>query len=92
MRRYKKELKETILALYSSGRDVKELSQEYDIPSSTIRTWVRLHEEVNRSMVVNKAGLSKEELGIKRLKKELADVAGQITIYLPKFPFEISKT
>lgn len=45
-KKYTPELKETILSLYKSGEKTQEqLQEEYEIPKSTLQTWIKNTEE-----------------------------------------------
>ncbi|MDM7654713.1 transposase, partial [Lactococcus cremoris] len=39
-KRYSKEFKETLIALYHSGQSVTQLSKEYDVAPATIYKWI----------------------------------------------------
>ena len=70
---YEKDFIILIAELLKSGRSVKEVSQEYDLNDGMLRRWHREY-EVKSGDFSKKKELSVEELELKRLKKELADV------------------
>ena len=65
---YSKELKQTILELLNNGQTLQQVSLDYDIPESTIRTWRRRYILNQDNQLVKEE--SDQEQEIKRLRKE----------------------
>ena len=72
-KKYENEFKILIVELLQSGRSVKELGDEYEINDSMIRRWRREYETKSGDFS-KKREVSKEELELKSLKKELREV------------------
>lgn len=70
---YDNELKVTMVELLHSGRTTKELSAEYGIPMDLLRRWRREYATKSGDFSKKKE-MSPEELEIRRLKKEMADI------------------
>ena len=70
---FNNEFKSMIVELLTSGRSAKELSEEYEVDSSTIRRWRRELSGQSGSFS-KRSELSSEELELKALKKELYEV------------------
>jgi transposase len=72
VKKYKNELKKTIVDLYHSGNSVKKLSGEYDVSEVTIYKWVKEFTPIGlgeESMTPKElAAIQKENL---RLKQEV---------------------
>lgn len=65
---YDEDFKETIKELYNNGKSIKELSGEYGIPQSTLRHWFLYDSKKDIEP------MSKEELELKALKKQIKDM------------------
>jgi transposase len=72
-RKYENEFKVMIVELLESGRKVKEVSEEYSLNGGMIRRW-RNEFKVKHGDFSKKRQLTKEELELKELRKELKDV------------------
>jgi transposase len=72
-KQYENDFKVMLVELLESGRTAKELSEEYGINSGIIRRWKREFKAKSGDFS-KKRELSKEELELKALKKELRDV------------------
>jgi transposase len=72
--KYENDFKVTIVELLKSGKTVKEVSDEYSLNGSMIRRWRREYEAKSGDFTKKKE-LTKEELEIKALKKELKETA-----------------
>ena len=62
-----------IVDLLKSGQKVKDISIEYDLNDGMVRRW-RREFEVKKGDLSKKTELSTQELEIKLLKKEIADI------------------
>lgn len=71
-KKYDNDFKVMIVELLKSGRSAKEVSDEYDLDDSMIRRWHRVYKAQSGNF--KKREVSKEELELKALKKELRDV------------------
>ena len=65
---YSKELKQTILELLNNGQTLQQVSLDYGIPESTIRTWKSRYMLNQDNQLVKEE--SDQEQEIRRLKKE----------------------
>ena len=65
---YSKELKQTILELLNNGQTLQQLSSDYGIPESTIRTWRRRYVLNQDNQLVKEEDDQEQE--IKRLRRE----------------------
>jgi transposase len=72
-KQYENDFKVMLVELLESGRTAKELSEEYGINSGIIRRWKREFKAKSGDFS-KKRDLSKEEIELKALKKELRDV------------------
>lgn len=72
-KQYKNDFKVMLVELLESGKTAKELSEEYNINSGIIRRWKREFKAKSGDFS-KKRELSREELELKALKKELRDV------------------
>jgi transposase len=72
-KQYENDFKVMLVELLESGRTAKELSEEYGINSGIIRRWKREFKAKSGDFS-KKRELSKEEIELKALKKELRDV------------------
>jgi len=72
-KQYENGFKLMLVELLESGRTAKELSEEYGINSGIIRRWKREFKAKSGDFS-KKRELSKEELELKALRKELRDV------------------
>ena len=72
-KKYENDFKVMLVELLKSGRNAKELSEEYSINSGIIRRWRREY-EVKSGDFSKKRIVSEEELELKALKKELREV------------------
>jgi len=72
-KQYENDFKVMLVELLESGRTAKELSEEYSINSGIIRRWKREFKAKSGDFS-KKRELSKEEIELKALKKELRDV------------------
>jgi transposase len=70
---YNNDFKVTIVELLKSGRKSQELSKEYNLNNSTIRRW-RREFDLKSGDFSKKRELTKEEIELKVLKKELREV------------------
>lgn len=70
---YDNDFKVTIVELLKSGRKLQELSKEYNLNNNTIRRW-RREFDLKSGDFSKKRELSKDELELKILKKELREV------------------
>jgi len=73
---YSKELREEAVKLVTeSGLSVPEVGRRLSIPTSTVRSWVKLSEAGKLAEVgKNRKPLSEVETELVRLKRELAEV------------------
>lgn len=71
--RYENDFKVMIVELLKSGQKVKDISIEYDLNDGMVRRW-RREFEVKKGDLSKKTELSTQELEIKLLKKEVADI------------------
>jgi transposase len=71
--RYENDFKVMIVDLLKSGQKVKDISIEYDLNDGMVRRW-RREFEVKKGDLSKKTELSTQELEIKLLKKEIADI------------------
>ena len=68
---YDQEFKSTIVELLNTGKTVKSLSEEYGVSAASINRWKR----ASKTKGTSAANLvSKEQLRIKALEKELKDI------------------
>lgn len=72
-RQYENDFKVMLVELLESGRTAKELSEEYNINSGIIRRW-RREFKAKSGDFSKKRELSREELELKALKKELRNI------------------
>ncbi len=72
-KKYENDFKVMLVELLESGRRAKELSEEYNINSGIIRRWRREFKSKSGDFS-KKREVSKEELELKALKRELRDV------------------
>ena len=72
-KKYENDFKVMLVELLRSGRKSKELGEEYNIDSGTIRRWKREYES-KAGDFSKKKELTKEEEELKVLKKELREV------------------
>ncbi len=70
--KYENDFKATIVELLKSGKKVKEVSDEYSLSEGMLRRWRREYDAKSGDFTKKKE-LSKEELEIKALKKELKE-------------------
>lgn len=70
---YANELKVTLVNLLNSGRTTRELSEEYDVSTDLLRRWRREYKARSGDFTKTKE-LSKEQLEIKQLRKEISDI------------------
>ncbi len=70
---YEVEFKVMIVELLNSGRSIKEISDEYSLNDSMLRRWKREFKE-KLGDFTKKRELSKEELELKLLRKELKEI------------------
>jgi transposase len=71
--KYENEFKVTIVELLQSGKKPKDLSDEYNLDQSMIRRWKREYDAKSGDLS-KKREVSKEELEIKALRKELRNI------------------
>ena len=71
--KYENEFKVMIVELLKAGQKIPSVSKEYSLNEGMIRRWRREFESTKGDFS-KKKDLSAEELEIKRLKKEMADV------------------
>ncbi len=70
---YTKEFKQQIISLIQGGKPRKEVLEEYNLGTSTLDRWIR--EYRNPSNASNpEIKLTKEQIEIAKLKKELAQM------------------
>ena len=67
IRSYTIEYKNTIIDLFNSGKTYVELSDEYGVPKTTIRQWVKKNNTVSDSSIPNES-----DADIKAMKKRMA--------------------
>lgn len=72
-KRYDNELKVTIVELLQSGMKAKQISEDYGVAPSLISRWKKDYEAKSGDFS-KKRELTKEELELKALRKELRDV------------------
>lgn len=72
-KKYKNDFKVLIVELVKSGRTVKEVSEEYGLDGSMVRRWRREYEAKSGDFTKKKE-LTKEEIEMKSLRKELREV------------------
>ena len=65
---YTEEFKKQIVELVKSGREVKEISKEYVVSRTSIRTWIKQYENSGKFGVLTNLSESEKELRV--LKKE----------------------
>ena len=71
--RYENDFKVMIVELLKSGQKIKDISIEYDLNDDMVRRW-RREFEAKKGDLSQKRELSTQELEIKLLKKEVADI------------------
>ena len=71
--RYENDFKVMIVELLQSGQKIKDISIEYDLNDGMVRRW-RREFEVKKGDFSKKRELSTQELEIKLLKKEVAEI------------------
>lgn len=71
--KYDNEFKVTIVELLQSGKKPKDLSDEYNLNQSMIRRWKREYNAKSGDLS-KKREVSKEELEMKALRKELKNI------------------
>jgi transposase len=71
--RYENDFKVMIVELLKSGQKIKDISIEYDLNDGMVRRW-RREFELKKGDLSKKKGLSTQELEIKLLKKEVAEI------------------
>jgi transposase len=71
--RYENDFKVMIVELLKSGQKIKDISIEYDLNDGMVRRW-RREFELKKGDLSKKKGLSTQELEIKQLKKEVAEI------------------
>jgi transposase len=73
-RKHDNDFKSMIVELVKSGRNLKELSEEYGLNDSMIRRWRREYDSKSGNFN-KKQELSNEELELRALRKELREVS-----------------
>ena len=71
--RYESDFKVMIVELLKSGQKIKDISIEYDLNDGMVRRW-RREFELKKGDLSKKKELSTQELEIKQLKKEVAEI------------------
>ena len=71
--RYENDFKVMIVELLKSGQKIKDISIEYDLNDGMVRRW-RREFELKKGDLSKKKELSTQELEIKQLKKEVAEI------------------
>ena len=71
--KYENDFKVMIVELLQSGQKIKDISIEYDLNDGMVRRW-RREFEVKKGDFSKKRELSTQELEIKLLKKEVAEI------------------
>jgi len=71
--RYENDFKVMIVELLQSGQKIKDISIEYDLNDGMVRRW-RREFKAKKGDLSKKRELSTQELEIKLLKKEVADI------------------
>ena len=71
--KYDNEFKVMVVELLKAGQTVKNVGAEYSLNDGMIRRW-RREFEAKQGDFSKKKELSSDELEIKRLKKEMADI------------------
>ena len=64
---YTEEYKNTIIDLFNSGKTYAEISDEYGVPKTTIRQWVKKNNTVSDNDISNEG-----DAEIKAMKKRMA--------------------
>ena len=64
---YTEEYKNTIIDLFNSGKTYAEISDEYGVPKTTIRQWVKKNNTVSDNDISNES-----DAEIKAMKKRMA--------------------
>ena len=64
---YTQEYKNTIIDLFNSGKTYAEISDEYGVPKTTIRQWVKKNNTVSDNDISNEG-----DAEIKAMKKRMA--------------------
>lgn len=64
---YTQDYKNTIIDLFNSGKTYAEISDEYGVPKTTIRQWVKKNDTVSESVATNES-----DAEIKTMKKRMA--------------------
>ncbi len=82
-KRYSKEFKETLIALYHSGQSVTQLSKEYDVAPATIYKWIDLYSKSNESSVP-KADFLELKRQLAKVKEERDILKKVLTIFAEK--------
>tara|TARA_B100000795_G_scaffold265031_1_gene246316 strand:+ start:165 stop:446 length:282 start_codon:yes stop_codon:yes gene_type:complete len=71
--RYENDFKVMIVELLKSGQKIKDISIEYNLHDGMVRRW-RREFEAKKGDMSKKREFSTQELEIKLLKKEVADI------------------
>lgn len=66
---YDEEFKKTLVSLYENGKKISDLSREYGINESTIRTWIKKY-----GTIITSTGEVTNNDEILKLKKKLHEV------------------
>jgi len=62
IRHYEEKFKEQIVMLYKSGKTFRQISKEYDVPTSTINGWLKLHNKCGSFKISDSRSESEKEL------------------------------
>ena len=71
--RYDNDFKVMIVELLTSGRTVREITEEYGVESSSVRRWKREFKEKSGDFS-KKRELTPEQIELRRLQKELKEI------------------
>lgn len=71
--KYDNDFKVMIVELYKSGQEVKDIGKEYSLNIDMIRRWKREF-DIKQGDFSKKKEWSTDEVEIKRLKKEMAEI------------------
>lgn len=75
---YEDKFKEQNVMLYKSGKNLREISKEYDVPTSTINGWIKLHEKCGSFRLSDSRSESEKELI--KLQKENKQLRMEVDI------------
>jgi transposase len=88
--RYTLEFKQEAVRLVESGQSIAEVSRSLGVVEQTLFNWVKANREGKLKEVSGKTGVTAEQMGISRLRAELArvkmerDILGKATACFAK--------